>query len=136
MAFPDVVSDLITHLDPVDGTVPVRSETPDSFNAGTDEQIIIRRVGGSALMPVRDVNRLDVWAWAATAPRARALLYLVRSQIWDLAGTTALGYQVYKVAEFMGPTQRDDTEIKAPRCWYRPELTVRADDVIHLAPSP
>lgn len=129
MAYPDVVSDLITHLHPVDTTVPVRSDVPDSFRAGTGELIQIRRIGGAELVPVRDVNRLDVWAWAATAPRARQLLLTVRAQIRALSGTTTLGYVVYRVTDFMGPTQRDDTETSAPRCWYRPELTVRADDV-------
>ncbi len=133
MPFQDVVEDVIAHLDPVDGTVAVVSEIP---KPRPEEFVQIRRIGGPGLPPVRELVRLDVFAWAQTGPRAMAILALVRASIWQLAGGTDLGYQVYQVNEFLGPSQSDDTATGQPRGWYRPELTVRADDVIHFAPTP
>ncbi|MCP4959666.1 MAG: hypothetical protein GY925_10405 [Actinomycetia bacterium] len=127
MPFADVVADVIAHLDPVDG-VSVSSKVP---SPRPDEFIQIRRIGGPGVPPVTEVVRLDVFTWADTGPRAMELLGLVRESIWALAGGVALGYVVYGVVEFMGPTQSDDTETSTPRGWYRPELTVRADAVIH-----
>lgn len=131
MAFPEIVTDLIDYLGPVDGTVTVHSRIPNPRPA---EFVMIRRFGGIAGEPVRDMPRLDVQAWAVTEPRARELLTIVRSRIWALAGSNTLGYMVYKVSEFMGPTDRTDPETGLPFAWFRPELSIRADDVIHVAP--
>ena len=133
MAFPDLVDDLITHLHPVDGTVPVHSDVPDPRPV---EFVQIRRIGGLAELPVRDTVRLDVWTWASSNRRAMALLALVRGEIWRLRGSNTLGYPIYDVTEFMGPTQRSDPDTGAPRGWFRPEVTVRADDVTYFAPTP
>lgn len=131
MAFENVITDVIAYLDPVDGTVPVHNDIP---KPRPDEFIQVRRIGGPATPPVQETVRLDIFAWAETSPRAEELINLVRASIWALAGKATLGYMVYRVSEFMGPTQSTDVDTGIPRGWYRPEMTVRANDAIHFTP--
>lgn len=130
MTFPDVTGLAIAYLDPLMDPVAVASRVPRARPA---ELIQVRRIGGTALPPVRDVARLDVIAWAETEPRAAELGNTARAHVWDLAGNTALGVACYRVTEFMGPRMDDDPETGTPRYWVTFDLAVRADDVIHRA---
>jgi hypothetical protein len=140
MAFPDAVDLVIGYLDPIVAPVKVANRVP---NPRPDRFVQVRRVGGPAQVPVRDRPRLDVFAWAPTDPQAMALALQVRTALWALAGTNLLGVAVYRVSEFMGPRQDDDTLPATtttttgggtPRVWATYELDLRADDVIHAAP--
>lgn len=129
MAFEDVVADVIAYLGPLMSPLTVVSEVPRDR---PDEFIQVRRIGGTAVMPVREIVRLDVWAWAEEGEEQRAmqLIATVRAHIWALRHSTTLGYQCYDIGETMGPTQASDLDTGLPRGWYRPELTVRANDVV------
>lgn len=125
MAFADTVALTIAYLDgllaePVSGRVP--DPRPAAF-------VQVRRVGGTAIDPVREVARLDVFAWAASDPDATTLGNTIRAAIWDLLGTTTLGVTVYGVSEFKGPSTDDDDLTGTPRSWATYDLTVRAPDV-------
>lgn len=137
MAFPDVVGLLVTYLTtelatagPGATPIPVQTRVPRDRPA---EWVQIRRVGGSALT-VRDVARVDLFAWAETEPRATELGHLARAAVWRLAGTPDLGPMVYQVNEFMGPRNVDDDEHGVPQLWITFDLHVRADELIHRAP--
>ena len=130
MAFADVIADVITYLE---GEVPGLEFSSDIPNPRPEEFGQVRRIGGVADPPVTDVVRLNIYTWAATPQRAYQLLMLVRSAIWDLAGGNQLGYPCYKVAEFMGPTLTQDSQSGDPQGWYRPEITIRSEDVIHYS---
>lgn len=141
MAFPDAVALLIAYLDPIVDPIPVASRVP---NPRPPKLVQVRRVGGLAQTPIRDRARLDVFTWAPREDEAMALALTVRSAVWALAGTDTLGPMVYRVAEFMAPRALDDersgttaqtaTAGASPRVWATYELTLRADDVIHIAP--
>lgn len=130
MTWPDAVKLVIAYLGPRN-TVPVVSRVPNQRPA---ELIQVRRVGGTP-MTVRDVARLDVFAWAETDARAWELARTQRAHIWTLAGTTLLGPTVYSVSEFMGPRQDDDPVSSTPRVWATYELSIRADSAIQPAAS-
>lgn len=130
MAFEDVVADVIAYLEPVVAPVPVHAEIPKPRPV---EFLQVRRIGGPAEPPVREIVRLHVEAWATSEVRAMEILRAARPAVWDLAAANTLGYMVYTVVEFAGPTQGTDTETGVPVAWFRPELTVRSDDVIHLS---
>lgn len=131
MAFSDVVALVVTYLTPIVNPVLVASRVPDPRPA---ELIQVRRVGGAALRPVREVVRLDVFAWAETEDRTFQLGTDVRTAMHALAGNTLLGPVVYDVGEFMSPRDDDDPETGTPRSWTTYELVVRADEVIQPAP--
>ncbi len=137
MAFPDVVGLLIGYLagqlataGPAATAIPVQSRVD---RARPPEWVQVRRVGGTTLT-VRDVARVDVFAWAETEPRATELGLLARAAIWRLAGKPTLGPMVYQVNEFMGPRNVDDDETGVPQLWITFDLHVRADELIHRAP--
>lgn len=127
MSFPDVPGILVAYLSAeLTGThvgtrVPI--ERPDEF-------IVVRRVGGTPLYPVRDQARVDVWAWALTDPEAMDLAIACRTAIWEMSGNVFSGVTVYRVGEFMAPQQMDDPETGIPRVWATYELDLRADSVI------
>lgn len=126
--FPDSVGLVIAYLDgtliePVGSRVPSAVPRPSKF-------VVVRRAGGTGIVPVRDRVRMDIWAWALTDPDAMALAIACREKIWELAGNDSLGPMVYRVGEFMAPQQFDDPETGVPRVWATYELDVRADGVI------
>lgn len=125
--FPDVVELLTTHLGPVADPVHVGGRVPKQRPT---DFVQIRRVGGAALNPVRDVARVDVMTWAETDPEALDLGQQIRAAIWALSGTNSLGVMVYDVNEFKGIGSDDDPETGTPRTWATYELTVRADNSI------
>lgn len=133
MAWPDAVGLVIAYLNPILDPVPVLSRVPqDSAPRPPLQQV--RRVGGPALPPVRDLARLDFLSWHDTDPQAMALAMQAREAVWALSGTTLLGVTCYRVAEFMGPRQSDDPVSGTPRVWATYELMLRADDAINPAP--
>jgi hypothetical protein len=131
MAFPDVVALAVDYLAPVVAPVPVSTRVP---NPRPTHFVQVRRVGGTALLPVRDQVRLDVFCWASTEPGAMGLALEVREALWALSGNDELGLVVYAVGEFMGPRQDDDPVTGVPRVWATYSLSVRAEDAIRPAP--
>lgn len=134
MAFPDVVELVVAYLDGI-LSVPVGTRVAKPRPA---RFVQVRRVGGAALAPVRDRARLDVIAWASGdegEPDAMATALEARAAIWALAGTALLGPMTYSVSEFMAPRQADDSLEGVHQVWATYELAVRADDVIHIAPT-
>lgn len=128
MAFTDVTSLLVAYLTPIVAPVPVASRVPADRPV---ELVQVRRVGGAAVVPFRESVRVDVFAWAATGPRAHELASSARSAIWALAGNQTLGVPVYRVSETLGPRMDDDDETGTPRSWATYDLVVRANDVTH-----
>lgn len=128
MAYPDIVALLRAYLLPiVGGGIPIASRVP---SPRPDRWLQIRRIGGTQQRPVRDQPRVDVLAWALTDPEAWALAEQVRRAVHALQGTTLLGPVVYRVDEFLGPRQFDDTEAGRPRVMATYSISVRADDAI------
>ncbi len=126
MAFADVNADMITYLIAQTGLV-IQSDVP---NPRPVEFAQVRRLGGLAEFPVTEVARFDIFTWADTSPRAMGMLLDIRAAVWRLGGGLDLGYQVYRVAEFMGPTLTQDPQTATPQGWYRPEITIRANEVV------
>lgn len=130
MAFADPIVDMITYLEAQVPGLPFSSDIP---NPRPTEFAQVRRIGGVADPPVREIVRYNIYTWAASPPRAYELLMLIRAAIWTLPGGTDLGYPCYKVVEFMGPTMTQDSQSGVPQGWYRPEITIRSEDVIHYS---
>lgn len=133
MTFADPTGLVVAYLAPQLGPL-VAGRVPTSRPS---EFVQVRRSGGLPRPPVREVARMDVTVWAATDPRAVELANQARVLMWALAGTTLLdpGVPVYEVAEFVGPTSVDDDLTETPRMLATYDLTIRADDVIHTAPT-
>lgn len=129
-AFPEPLPLLIAYLAPILAPIHVGSEVP--VNRPT-EFIQVRRVGGPALPPVRQLVRVDVFAWAATEERALQVGGYVREALWALQGLIIGGVPVYEIGEFMGPTMTEDDQTRTPQLWTTYELTMRADGAIHRA---
>lgn len=130
MAFPDVVLLLRDYLQPILDPVPVSSRVP---KPRPTQFVQIRREGGHT-ETIRDVARIDIITWAPTDPEAMRIALDARAAIWALAGRDHLGVMCYRVEEFLAPRQDDDEKTGTPRVWFTPELHLRADEVIHLAP--
>jgi hypothetical protein len=126
--FTDMVTPTVAYLAVRMAPVPVATDVPDPR---PPEFIQVRRVGGPALPPVREVVRLDVFVWAQTETRAMLLGTVVRAFVWALQGQSLAGSPVYEVAEFMGPTMTADDQTRTPQLWATYELIVRADGAIH-----
>lgn len=132
MSFTDPVAVLRRVL--ADGLpVEVSTRVPDPRPV---EFVQVRRVGGAAEMPVRESVRVDVWAWAATEPRAQWLASEARRLVWDLQGRTVDGMTCYRVGEFLGPRMFDDPETGTPRSWATYEVVVRADPIVPAVGTP
>lgn len=131
---PDAVQLVVNYLTSLVDPVAVASRIPP-VAAIRPPLVTVRRIGGTATLPVRDTARLDIFAWHRTDPEAMALALTVRAAVWKLAGTTMPGgVQVYRVSEFMGPQQADDSDSGTPRVWTTYELDLRADALISPAP--
>jgi hypothetical protein len=128
--FADVVAILVAYLDPL-LSAPVATRVPIPRPV---EFIQVRRVGGPALPPARELVRVDVFAWAETEVRAAQLGRAARQAVWALAGTTVDGMTVYQAGEFMGPTMVDDDETGVAQSWTTYELIVRAEPAMYAAP--
>lgn len=126
-AWPAVVSLLVTYLTAELAPIPVATEVPEDRPV---EFVQVRRVGGPALPPVRELVRLDTFAWAASEERAYQVGLYVREAMWALNGQLLATLPVYEVAEFLGPTMTADEETRSPQLWATYELTVRADGAI------
>lgn len=131
MAIPDFV-DLLrdylnTQLAAPPPARPVATRVPDPR---PNEWLQIRRVGGAKLPPVRDKARIDLTAWALDEPAAMALLLRVRGLVTNLFGTTAVGVEVYRVEETLGPRQVDDPPTGTAQAWMTVAITYRAEDLI------
>lgn len=127
VAFDDVTALVIAYLAPILNPVLVATRVPDTR---PDELIQVRHVGGPALPPLRLTYRFDVFAWAQTEPRAAQLGGYVRSAVWALPGTDALGITCYQVGEFKGPSMTQDEETRIPQDWATYDLVVRAEAVV------
>jgi len=135
MAWPDATRLLIDYLAPLVAPVRVAARVPQD-SAPRPPLVQVRRVGGTALEPVRDRARMDVWAWHATDVDAMALALAVRQHVWALSGTALLGgVPCYRVGEFLGPQRADDSASLTPRVWATYELDLRADEAIQPSPS-
>lgn len=134
MAFPDPLGDLVDYLTLLVAPIQVTTRVPPD-SAPRPPLVQVRRVGGTAAVPVRDTPRFDVFTWHNTDPEAMALALTVRAHIWALAGTDEFGYPCYLVEEFLGPRQADDPATGIPRVWATYALTVRADDAVLPHPS-
>lgn len=131
MAFPDANALLIAYLATVAAPVPVVSRVPDPRPS---RLIQVRRVGGAALVPVRDSARLDVICWDPNDAAAMALATAVRTAVWALSGTSLLGPMCYRVQEFLAPRLDDDPVTNSPRAWATYALDIRANDAVQPAP--
>lgn len=132
--WPDPDSLLHAYLAPLLAPVAVVSRVPDPRPA---QLVQVRRVGGNALLPVRDSARMDIWAWAPTDTDAMGLALAVRAAVWALAGTNLLGGVVcYRVQEFMAPRLDEDPITGSPRAWATYALDLRANAAITPAPPP
>ena len=129
-AFPDIVTLVVGYLGAAMAPIPVATEVPAQRSP---EFIQVRRVGGPALPPVREVVRLDTFSWAATEARAYQVGQMVREAIWALNPQVLSGCPVYEVAEFLGPTMTADDDTRSPQLWATYELTVRADGAVRRA---
>ncbi len=125
--FPDLIALLQSPLATVVTPVAVGTRVPEERPA---EHLQLRRVGGVKVPPVRERVRLDVFARAATEPRAFAILDQARVYINGLHGTSTLGIPVYRVEESMGPRQDDDDLTHTPMAWMTFLLLIRADAAI------
>lgn len=132
MAFPDIQGLALGYLAPIVAPAPVRARVPKPRPA---EFVQVRRIGGTAAPPVRERARLDVVCWAPAESDAMATALTIRAAVWALAGTDLLGVTTYAVTEFLGPRLDDDDLTGTPRVWATYELTTRADDVMHIAPT-
>lgn len=133
--FADPIGLLVAYLGPVVAPVPVSGRVP---RPRPPEFVQVRRVGGVAVPPVREIVRVDVFAWAADDVRAIEVGGLAREALWSLAGTVGVlapGEPVYTVAEFKGPGSDDDEETGSPRYWFTVELMIRANQVLNHAPT-
>lgn len=126
--FPPTVALVVAYLAPILAPIHVGTEVPAVRPV---EFVQVRRVGGPALPPVRELVRLDVFAWAATEERATQVGGYVREAMWALQGLVIGGVPVYEIGEFMGPTMTEDDQTRTPQLWTTYELTVRADSAIH-----
>lgn len=132
MAFPDANALLIAHLTALVDPVPVVSRIPDPRPA---QLVQVRRVGGAAVVPVRDSARLDVKCWDTDDRAAMALALLVRAHVWALSGSALPGgVPCYRVQEFLAPRLDDDPVTNSPVAWATYSLDIRANDVVHPAP--
>lgn len=128
MSFPDAVKLMVDYLKVEVAPVHVGSRVPTVRPA---KFIVVRRVGGNPLYPVRDQARIDVWAWATTDPAAMELAIACRTAIWAKSGKMFDdGTVCYRVDEFMAPQEMDDPETGLPRVWATYEIDLRADNVI------
>lgn len=127
MAIPDVLDLLRDYLD-TQMTEPVATRPPDELPLAW---VQLRRVGGTKAPPARDRARIDVIAWAQTEPAAMALALDARLRINNLRGTTAIGVEVYRVEETLGPRQVDDPDTGTPQVWATYLLTFRAEDLVY-----
>lgn len=133
MAFANATALLIDYLDLLLDPVPVVSRVPDTR---PDAFVQVRRVGGSTLT-VRDVARMDVFAWHhADEVEAMTLLLAARTHIWATAGNNLLGVTNYRVQEFLSPRQFNDPVSGTPRAWMTVQLDLRANELIHFSPPP
>ena len=124
----ELLSDYLnSELSPTPVVTKVPSSRPTEF-------VNVRRAGGVSLPPVRERVRFDVWAWSTSEPEAMDLAMACRRSIWALAGNDSLGVTVYRVEEFLSPTQYEEPETGIPRVWATYELDIRADGIIHRAP--
>jgi hypothetical protein len=131
--WPDAVAAVVAYLQPAVAPVPVVSRVPQ-VSAPRPPLVQVRRVGGAALPPVRDLARLDVFAWHQEDTGAMDLALQVRAALWATAGTDRLGPVCYRIAETMGPRQYDDPASGTPRVWATYDLALRADGAIQPAP--
>lgn len=129
MSFPDVTGLLVAHFATLLSPLPVSVDVPATR---PDEFVQIRRIGGPALPPVRDLPRLDFIAWSTTAIKAMTLLTTVRTELWALAGTTTIGVTVYRVDEELGPRQANDPDTGLPMATMTMQLNARADAAIQF----
>lgn len=127
MSFPDSPKLIVDYLTPLMSPTHVGTRVP---SVRPDEFIVVRRVGGVPLYPVREQVRVDVWAWARTDPEAMDLAIACRTAIWGMSGSIVGGVVCYRVDEFMAPQQMDDPETGLPRVWATYEIDLRADSVI------
>lgn len=125
--YPDIIALLVAYLQPIVTPVKVVARVPDPRPT---RLLQLRRVGGTQLRPVRDRPRVDVITWDDDEPGAMALAELARRSIGALQATTTLGPMVYRVDEFLSPTQTDDPVTGSPRVLVTYSITIRADDAI------
>jgi hypothetical protein len=125
MSLPDVVGLVRTYLDGLHA-IPVVSKVPEPRPA---EFIQIRRIGGAALPPVRDLPRVDIFCWSTGGPEAMTLGNTVRAQMFALARTAPSGVQCYRVEESLF-RQFDDPETGQARSWGTYALILRADEIL------
>lgn len=130
MAYSDPLPSIVAYL--AAGVTPVRvvADVPDPR---PPTLLQVYRVGGDALTPVREQVRLDVFAWAPSDVPAMTLALQARTLIWALAGKSTLGFMVYRVQEFLGPTKIRDPIRVSPQVWATYDLDIRANAAIHQA---
>lgn len=128
--FSDPIAMLVGYLGGVLVPVPVSTRVADPRPL---EFVQIRRVGGAALLPVRESVRVDVWVWAGSEARAQFLASQARAAVWALAHSVRAGVTVYVVGEFLAPRMLDDPETGLPRVWATYELVIRADPIVPAA---
>jgi hypothetical protein len=127
VTFPNVVALL---LDFFDGTLSDVAFVNDVPNPRPERFVQLRRIGGPAIVPVRDQPLIDVRSWDPLPARAMDTLLEVRSGLWSLNGRDDLGVQVYRLAETVGPRQTNDQTTGTPIAWLSVAMTIRADDVV------
>ena len=125
--FVDPLAALIPAIRDAVGGVEVASRVPDGRVLPF---VQVRRVGGTADVPVRESVRLDVIVWAASEPEAAELGSTVRAFLWGLAGRETNGLLIYRLWEFTGPRFNDDDKTESARWWVTVEMIVRADPVV------
>ena len=128
--FPNVLELLVQYLSPIVAPAPVLTVVPDQPKPRPERFVQLARVGGTTAT-VRDIARVDAWAWSGRAIDAWELALATRQAVWQLAGTDLLGPMVYRVSEIMAPTSYDDPVSHTPRVWTTYELSIRADSAIH-----
>lgn len=121
-SYPLIGALLKDYLDPL-LSVPVVGNVPDPR---PDSFVQIKRSGGASQL-ARDTPLVDVFSWALTDAAAEDLCMAVRSHITDLENSLLGGRQVYRLEEFLGPTDDSDPETGLSRWWMTFSISIRAD---------
>ncbi len=131
MSFPDVTGALIDYLTDNNvhaADVHISASIPDDDR---DKSVQVRRVGGSAMPPVRDSPIMEFRHWGETARGAAQAAGLTRAALWALPGTDLLGagVTVYRLDE-TGYRDVSDPLTGRPLSILTVNIQIRADSAI------
>lgn len=131
MTIPDVTALAIAWAETITGLTSeqVAGDIPDPIPT---DFLQVRRMGGPAKPPARDMPLMHFGSWADEGQAAMTRLEVIRAALWKLPeDSTAFGVTVYEVADSAGPTSTSDPNTGREFAFTRVSLTIRADDLTH-----